>query len=78
MKLFQRECTVIEDVHPCRIILENDKHELRSSLEELQSTWWKILIKVLLNGFSSELITDVVENSYRIFSIEDILTYDFS
>ena len=79
-KPFQGVDTVEEDNQPCRTVLQSDKNELQCALEELQSTFTKNPQKSAFGstssqGFSPELIADVVENSHRIFSLEDILTH---
>ena len=80
IKPFQRDCTVREDHHPSRVVSESEKCELQSALEELKITITKNPDKsafgtTFSQGFSSELISDVVEHSSRIFSLEDILTH---
>ena len=80
IKSFQRDRSVRDDNLPCRVVSESDKNELQSALEELQSTLTKnpdksAFGRTFSQGFSSELISDVVEYSSRIFSLEDILTH---
>ena len=80
IKSYKIDCTVREYDHPCRAVSESDKHELQSALEELQNTLTKNPDKsafgtTFSQGFSSELISDVIEYSNRIFSLEDILTH---
>ncbi|CAB4003609.1 Hypothetical predicted protein [Paramuricea clavata] len=63
-----------------RAVSESDKHELQSALEELQNTLTKnpdrsAFGTTFSQGFSSELISDVIQYSNRIFSLEDILTH---
>ena len=66
--------------HPCRVVSESEKCELQSALEELKITITTNPDKstfgtTFSQGFSSELISDVVEHSSRLFSLEDILTH---
>lgn len=77
-KPFQGVNIVEKDEQPCRTVLESEKKELQSALEELHSTLTKnpqrsAFGSTSSQGFSQELIEDVVENSHRIFCLEDIV-----
>ena len=79
-KAYELEWPVIQnDNGKWRTITESDKQELMKSLNELQSMFVKRNRSAFgcmsSMGFTLELIIDVVDNAYKIFSLPDILKY---
>ena len=63
-----------------RIVSETDKKALAESLEELKTEFSSnrgisAFGNTACHGFSSQLVSDVVNNCHKIFNVTDILTY---
>jgi ATP-dependent DNA helicase RecQ len=61
-----------------RSVSDQEKNNLRDALQELVSQInmgrAAVFDMVSTHGFSAQLISDIVDNSYRIFTVNDILT----
>ena len=78
---FEKKCTgastsIQSDL--IRPVTNHDKEILRTALQELMSQVngrAAVFDKVASHGFSSQLICDIVDNSHRIFTLNDIVSH---
>ena len=81
---FDKLHSVAEEVEKVRAVNEDDKNCLRDALKEIKKAISTRITAtffdtsgVLCYGFSDSIIEAIVENSYKIFTITDLMAHSF-
>ena len=81
---FDKLHSVVEEIEKAREVNENYKNCLRDALKEIKKAISLRITAtffdtsgVLCHGFSDSIIEAIVENSYKIFTISDLMAHSF-